>query len=205
MFRKIKGLYYRGEMADCAEPAKENLPQPLSNGINQYEMERESSQSKGYLKVLWSKVKNDKKVNPKRRIYSSMDLRAIRPDFGVVMVTDGRSVLRRNSFNDEVPKSRSHHEHVMLENLLGLNLDLNEAASDDPCMADSSNRSEGNKRNERLKGSEGIVQSKESTSHCRLERRDAVAQITPKCKEELVRRLRARALEHSLVGNGLLK
>ena len=192
-------------MATRAETADGYL-MPLAKVGGQHSEERKSGRCTSYLKAICSKAKNSRKDNNKRRFCSTMDLSSIKSELNIITLTDnGKLVSRRKSFQDDVPKSGSHYEYLMLENLLGLSSDVNQKAINRTGIVNRSQHSNNSNIEDHVNRDETFMGDREKISNRRLRRRDAVAQVTQRTREVLVERLRALALENSLINNGLLK
>ena len=195
-------------MAGCAKAADKDFLVPLPNLSGQNSEDRKSVKGKGYLKAICSKAKNGARCNHKRKVCSTVDLSSIEPEFDVITLSDsGKLVLRRNSFENQANRPCSPCEYRMLENLLGVSLDVKKKENniDKNVVKDHSNRSKYKGRNDLSSKRKNSVEKRDFASNRRMQRRHAVVQVTPNSKDVLLTRLRALALEQNLVNNGLLK
>ena len=196
-------------MASCAKAAERHFLVPLPNVNKQNSEDGKSAKSRSYLKAFCSKAKNGAKCNHKRNVCSSMGFSSIEPEFNVITLSDrGKLVLRRSSFDNQAPKACSPYEYLMLENLLGVSLDVKEKENvidRNIVTADSTNHQNYKERNELSSKRKNSMEKRDFVSNRRMQRRHAIVQIAPNTRDVLLEKLRALALERSLVHNGLLK
>lgn len=159
--------------------------------------EIKTQQGKRVFKSLLSKAKLFQSSKLKRTDYKMMDIGIISPKNTVISLNDdGKCVLRRNSFIETTARSWSQNETAMLKNLLSTNRSLNQS--------EDSNGSKCSSNSQRKTSKNDLLDESTNAPNFWRERRGAIAEVTPRDRDVIVRELRRRAFAKNLTSNGLL-
>ena len=157
-----------------------------------------NGRGKNILKSIYNKAKLCKRTSCKRKECSAMDVHFIRNESNVVSLKDnGKYSLRRNSFQETATQPPCHYENVTFKSLVSVSCDMNQNEDGTDLR---SGRSQKTKKGELLD-----VSFVEDVPKFRRGRRNAIAEVTQKDRDVIVRELRKRALAKNLTHNGLLK
>ena len=170
-----------------------------------------SSNPKSVVKVMCSKVKSCVIRKGKGHDVRKMEIKPTNAGEHAIVEKNGKLILRQGSFSESKPRRVSRYENVSYQTLVSLAKDIVPMIPDDSCVSE-----------DRISDTTSIIEEKFTTGKCntsetesgflddevtqfRRERRGAIAEVSRKDRENIVRELQKRALARSLSSGGLLR
>eukprot|EP00795_Rhopilema_esculentum_P011443 gene11443-21646_t len=170
-----------------------------------------SSTPNSVVKVMCSKVKSRVTRKGKRHDARKMEIKTTNVGEDAIVEKNGKLILRHGSFHESKPRRVSRYENVSYQTLVSLTKDVVPMISGNSCVSHDSISDTTSIIDEKFTTGKGNTSETVSgflddeLPQFRRERRGAIAEVSRKDRENIVKELQKRALARSLSSGGLLR